>query len=74
MPRPTLFNLGCRSRAMMACDDRLCSTVFAVQGRQWHATPNAVRPFVLPKGDDGMPYPASFDRVCCLKAVMACHA
>ena len=29
---------------------------------------------VLPKGDDCMPRPTLFDRVCCIKAVMSCHA
>ena len=29
---------------------------------------------VLPKGDAGMRRPTSFDRVCCPKAMMACHA
>ena len=28
---------------------------------------------VLPNGDDIMPHPTSFDRVCCPKAVMSCH-
>ena len=29
---------------------------------------------VLSKGDDGMPRPTSFDRVCCPKAMMAFYA
>ena len=74
MPRPSSFDRVCCPKAMMAFHARRRSTVFDVQGRKWHATPDAVRPFVLPKGDDGMPCPASFDRVCCPKAVMACHA
>ena len=49
-------------------------TVCAVQKRLWHATPDVVRPCVLPKGDDGMPRPTSSDRVCCPKAAMSCHA
>ena len=61
-------------KGMMAFHTRRHSTVFAVQGRRWHATPDAVRPFVLPKGDDGMPRPMSYDLVCCPKAVMTCHA
>ena len=32
-----------------------------------------VRPFVLPKEDDGMPRPTSFDRVCYPKAALAYH-
>ena len=46
----------------------------AAQGRLWHATPDVVRPFMVSKGDDGMPCPMSFDRLCCPKAMMACHA
>ena len=37
-------------------------------------TPDVIRLCVLPKGDDGMPRPTSLDRVCCPKAVVACHA
>ena len=33
-----------------------------------------VRPFVLPKEDDGMPRPMSSDYVYCPREVMACHA
>ena len=33
-----------------------------------------VRPFVLPKEDDGMPRPTSSDYVYCPREVMACHA
>uniref|UniRef100_A0A494G8K2 Uncharacterized protein n=1 Tax=Solanum lycopersicum TaxID=4081 RepID=A0A494G8K2_SOLLC len=36
--------------------------------------PDVVRPCLLPNGDDIMPHPTSFDRVCCPKAVMTCHA
>ena len=36
--------------------------------------PDVVPPFVLLKGDDGMPHPTSFDRVCRPRAIMACHA
>ena len=28
---------------------------------------------VLPNGDDIMPHPTSFNRVCCPKMVMSCH-
>ena len=61
-------------KEMMAFHARRRSTVFAVQGRRWNATPDAVRQFLLPKGDDGMPRPELFDRVCCSKDVMPCHA
>ena len=61
-------------KEVMAFHARRRLTVFDVQARQWHATPDVVRPFVLPKGDDGKPCPASFDRVCCAKSVMARHA
>ena len=39
-----------------------------------YATVDVVRPFVLPKGDDGMKRSTSFDPVCSPKAMMACHA
>ena len=73
MPRQTPFDRVC-PKAMMACHARRRSTVCAAQRRWWHATPDVVRPCVLPKGDDGMPRPTSFNCVCCPKAVMACHA
>ena len=93
MPRPTTADRLCCQRAKMACHARRRSTVCAAKRRRWHATPDAVRPCVLPKGDDGMhatpdvvrpcvlpkgddgmPRPTSLDRVCCPKAMMACHA
>ena len=36
--------------------------------------PDVVRPCVLSKDSDGMPCPMSLDRVCCLQAMIACHA
>ena len=72
--RPTTADRLCCPRAMMACHARRRPTVYAVKGRRWHATPDVVRPFVLPKGDDGMPRPTSLERVCCPKAMMTCHA
>ena len=48
--------------------------MFPVQGLLWHAPPDVVRSSVLPKGNDGTPRLTSFDRVCCTKAVMSCHA
>ena len=74
MLRPMSFDRVCCPKAVMACHARCRSIVFAVQGLLWHALPDVVRSCVLPKGDDGMPSPASFDRVCCTKAVMSCHA
>ena len=73
MPRQTPFDRVC-PKAMMACHARRRSTVCAAQRRWWHATPDVVRPCVLPKGDDGMPRPTSLERVCCPKAMMTCHA
>ena len=49
-------------------------TVCAVQKRLWHATPDVVRPYVLPKGNDGMTRSMSLDRLCCPRAMMAYHA
>ena len=73
MPRPTTADRLCCQRAKMACHARRRSTVCAAKRRRWHATPDAVRPCV-PKGDDGMPRPMSFDRVCVPKVMMACDA
>ncbi|MBQ2124130.1 MAG: hypothetical protein II200_09145 [Bacteroidaceae bacterium] len=72
--RPTTADRLCCPRAMMACHARRRPTVYAVKGRRWHATPDDGRPSMLSKGEDGMPRPTSFDRVCCKKAKMACHA
>ena len=74
MSRPTSFDRVCCPKAMMACHARCRSIVYVVQRRGWHVTPDVVRPFVLPKGDYGMLCPTSFDRVCCPKVMMACHA
>ena len=74
MPRPTSFDRVCCPKALMACHVRCCSTLFAVHGLLWHAPPDVVRSCVLPKEDNGMPRPTSFDRVCCTKAVMSYHA
>ena len=35
--------------------------------------PDVVLPCMLSNGDDGMPRPTSFDRVCCPTAMMKCH-
>ena len=61
-------------KGKIACHTRRFSTVFAVHGLFWHAPPDVVRSCVLPKGDNGMTRSMSFDRVCCIKAVMSCHA
>ena len=55
MPRPMSFDCVCCPRAVMSCHARRLPTMRAVQGRGCHATPEVVRSFVLPKGDDGMP-------------------
>ena len=36
--------------------------------------PDVVRPFVLPKGNDGVLHLALLDHVCYSKVMMACHA
>ena len=74
MSRPTSFDHVCCLNAMMACHARRSPTVCAAQGRCVYATPNVVRPCVLPKGGEVMPCLTSFDRVCCPRAVMSCHA
>ncbi len=74
MPCPTPSDRVCCPRAMMAWHTRRRSTVCAAQ-RQWrHATADVVRPCVLQKGDDCMPCPTTSDRLCCPRAMMACHA
>ena len=62
MSRSTLFDHVCCSKAVISCHARRLSIVCAALRRLWHATPDVVRPCVLPKGDDGMPRPTSFDR------------
>ena len=57
MPRLTSFDRVCCPKAMLACHARRRSIVCAAQTSCLHATPDVVRPFVLPKGDDGMPRP-----------------
>ena len=59
---------------MMTCHARHYLTVCASQGPCWHATPNVVRPYVLSKGDDGMPNLMSFISVFCQMVKIACHA
>ena len=74
MPRSTSFDRVSRPRAMMACPARrrpIVSTspkaVMSYQARRLSTVCASQR-------QDGMPRPTSFDRVCCPKAVMACHA
>ena len=55
MPRSMLFDHVCYPRVVMSCHIRHHLTMRAVQGRGCLATPDVVQPFVLPKGDDGMP-------------------
>ena len=62
MSRPTLFDRVCCSKVVISCHARRLSTVCAALRRLWHATPDVVRPCMLPKGDNGMPRPTSFDR------------
>ena len=74
MPRPTSFDRVSCPRVVMSCHARRRLTVCAVQGRWCHATQDVLRLCMLLNGDDIMPHPTSFDRVCCPKAVMSCHA
>ena len=48
--------------------------MFLVERLLWHAPPDVVRSSMLPKGNDGMPRLTSFDRMCCPRAVISCHA
>ena len=74
MPRPTSFDRVSCPRVVMSCHTRRRLTVCAVQVRWCHAMHDVLRLCVLPSDDDIMPHPTSFDRVCCPKAVMSCHA
>ena len=74
MPRLTSFDRVCCPKAMLACHARRRSTICAALRRLWHTTLDVVQPCVLPKGDNGMPRPTSFDQLCYPKAMMACHA
>ena len=58
----------------MSYHARRIRTVCAAQGRLIHALPDVVQPCLRFKGYNGMACPTSFDRVCCPKAVMSCHA
>ena len=58
----------------MSCHARRIRTVCAAQGLLIHAFPDIVQPCLRFKGYNGMACPTSFDRVCCPKAVMSCHA
>ena len=55
IPRPTSFNFEFSPRAMMACNSRRCPTFFTGEGLWGHATHDFFLPFVLSKGEDGMP-------------------
>ena len=74
MPRPTSFDRVCSPKAVMDCHVRCRSTVCALQRRLFHVTPDVVRSCLLSRVYDGMPRRMSFGRVCCPKAMMACHA
>ena len=73
-PNPTSLDCVCFPKVVMACHAGRRSIVFAIHGLLWHAPPDVVRSCVLPKGDNGMPHPTSFDRVCYPKTMMAFHA
>ncbi|TMW81890.1 hypothetical protein EJD97_007457 [Solanum chilense] len=57
----------------MACHARRRPSVCAAKGPCWHVKPNVVRPCVLSKGNDGIKYPTSSDRVCCTRVMVTCH-
>ena len=58
---------------MMACHTRRFLTVCLIEGQWKHAILDVVYPFMLFKGDDDIPHPTSFDRVCCLRDMRACQ-
>ena len=50
------------------------STVCDVQRRWWHSMPDIIRPWMVSNRDNSMPRPRLSDRVCCPRAMIACHA
>ena len=48
-------------------------TVCSSQGPWWYATPAVVRPCMMSKGDNCMPHLTWFHRLCCPRAMIACH-
>ena len=68
MPRPTSSDHMFIPIAMMACHARHILTLYAAQGRCWHATPAIVRSCVMSKGDDVMPRSMLYDHVRYLRA------
>ena len=74
MPCSILSIRVCGKKVIMSCHDRRRLTVCAVKVQRRHATPNTVRSYVLSMCYDGSPLPMFFDRLCCLRAMMACYA
>ena len=74
MPHPMSCDHMFCPKAMMSCHAWCSPTVCDIQGKWLHATPNIVRPFVLPYDADGMPRPTSCDHMHLPKAMVACHA
>ena len=58
---------------MMACEVRRRLAIYAAQGPCGHAMPDIIRQCVQSNGDEGMQNSIWYDRVSCLKAMMACH-
>ena len=90
MPRPMSSHRECSPRAVMSCHarhrspcvlskggdiiPRLTLPIVVLSKGVMSCLANVVRPCVQSKGGDVMPYLTSFDRVCCPRAVITCHA
>ena len=57
----------------MACQVQLHLAIYAAQCPCGHAMPDIIRQCVQSNGDEGMQNSIWYDRVSCLKAMMACH-
>ncbi len=73
MPLPTSSDRVCCLMSIMACHARRRLTMCVVQGQLLHAKPDIVHPCSQSKGNDGMSYPSSSDRVCCPRDMMTVH-
>ena len=72
MPRPMSSDRVCFPKAVITFKARRRSTVCPEAVMAYNA--RRCRPCVLSNGGDVMLRLTSFDRVCCPRAVMSCHA
>ena len=74
MPCPASSDRVCFPRDMRPCHALRRPTVCEVQRRWYYDTLDVFWPYVQSKVYDCMQCPTSSNRVCCWKAMMACHA